>query len=63
MVDNYSFFKAHDDEQAKWLKSRPKCCRCDEPIQDDFCYDLGDGLYCPDCLNEYRRSTDNYVKE
>ena len=62
-IDNYELFKIHEEEHDAWLNSRPKCEGCGKPIQADFCFDLGDGLYCPDCVNGYRRSTDNYVKE
>lgn len=62
-IDNYELFKIHEDEHNAWLKSRPKCEGCGHRIQDDECYNLGDGLYCNTCVEGYKVSTDNYIKE
>ena len=64
--DNYDKFREHDARQNRWLRSRPICIRCREPIQDDYGYDDGDGLMCAECWDErvreeYRVDVDNYV--
>lgn len=49
-------FYKHDAEQSDWLTSRPKCCDCEEPVQDDFYFEVGGEVYCEDCLNaNFRR--------
>ncbi len=53
----------YEAEQEKALKRLPKCCECGEPIQDDECYEIGDGLICPDCLKDnHRKWVDDYVQ-
>lgn len=54
--DNYDQWEAHERQQEKWLDSRPKCDRCRQAIQDDFCYETEDGLFCEECLlDKYRK--------
>lgn len=39
----------HDREQMRWLKRRPVCRGCGEPIQEDRCYHYGEDRYHLDC--------------
>lgn len=44
-------------EQKAWLNSRPVCCRCKEPIQEERCYIFfddynDDRLICEECIKE-----------
>lgn len=55
-IDNY------ERAQARALAKLPRCSECDEPIQDDFCYEINGELICEECLNEYRKSTDEFIK-
>ena len=51
----------HEREQEEWLKSRPVCDLCGEPIQDDVFYEPEPGMvYCYDCFNDYVH--DNIMK-
>lgn len=55
-------FNRHDAEQQEWLESRPKCSCCEEPIQDDYLYEIDGEYICEDCLNsEYRKRVDYVV--
>jgi formylmethanofuran dehydrogenase subunit E len=54
-VDNY------DRAQAKALEALPRCSECDEPIQDEYCYQINGELICEECLKEYRRSTEDFI--
>lgn len=48
--------------RQKWLDSLPVCCECNQPIQDDECYEFDGELICPECLVEnHRKHTDNYI--
>ena len=61
--DNYDFFLQHDREMADALERRPKCCECNEHIQDDECFEINDDLYCPKCMNNnFRKSTDDFIE-
>lgn len=35
----------------------PMCIECDKRIEDDMCWDFGDGPMCDDCAQQYRRHT------
>ena len=50
----------HDIERSAWLRSRPVCEMCDEPIQDDHYFECEDCVFCPDCWDDYVRS--NFLK-
>lgn len=54
-------FERHEQEQEKWLSSRPVCDLCGEPIQDDIYFEPEPGdILCEDCFRQYAR--DNYMK-
>lgn len=58
--DNYDLFIKHDRRQQQWLDSRPVCDYCDNPIQDDFAYQINGDILCEGCLNDhFRISTDD----
>ncbi len=57
MPDNYDFFKQHEAEQESKLEERPLCDCCEEPIQDDFYYDIGGEIYCENCMVSCFRKT------
>ena len=40
MEDNYSMWEHHEHAQQVALARQPVCCYCEEPIQDDFLYDI-----------------------
>ena len=55
--------RMHEAEQEAYLESLPKCCKCGEPIQDDYLYDVGGDIYCEDCMkDEFRFCTANYER-
>lgn len=40
----------------------PKCCCCDNPINEDFYFDINGEFYCSDCLNyEFRKEIESYA--
>lgn len=60
--DNYSKWEKHERQAEAWLAKRPVCCYCDEPIQDDFCYEINGELICDDCLDTcFRRAVDDCI--
>jgi len=49
-------------EQEAKLDRLPVCCYCDEPIQDDFYYEINGENICECCLDRFfRKSVDDYV--
>lgn len=48
--------------EERALERLPRCSECDEPIQDDFCYEINGELICEDCLKGYRRSTEDFMQ-
>lgn len=63
MEDNYSMWEHHEHAQQVALARQPVCCYCEEPIQDDFLYDIEGELYCEQCLNiNFRKGTEDYIE-
>ena len=50
MEDNYSMWERHERKQEKWLGSRPLCSCCNEPIQEDYYYEINEEKICAECL-------------
>jgi formylmethanofuran dehydrogenase subunit E len=47
-------------EQDKKLDKLPVCEYCNNPIQDDYYYDINGEVMCEDCLDTfYRKLNDN----
>lgn len=62
IADNYDRFAAHDAEQERLLDKLPRCCECDEPIQDDYLYEINGEYICESCLKDnYRKSVDSVM--
>ena len=56
-------FDRWDSDQQKQLDKLPKCTECDEPIQDEECYEINGALICPECLkNNHRKWTEDYIE-
>ena len=61
--DNYDLFLQHQAEQDRQLERLPVCVCCDEPIQDECCYEINDELYCEECMKDtFRRQTESFVE-
>lgn len=62
--DNYDIYREYEDEQERMERRLPVCCCCDNPIGDDFLYEIDGDLYCEECMkDEFRRLTDNFMDE
>lgn len=48
-------FDRWDEEQSRWLESRPECADCGEPIQEDHCFEYNGEYICPRCNEECHR--------
>lgn len=56
MRDAYDCFVDEEHRLQKMLARLPKCCRCNEPIQDEYGYDVDGDWFCEDCMKrEFRK--------
>lgn len=63
MPDNYSQWEAHEAKQEAWLNSRPVCCHCGEPIQEEWMFDLNGFYYHVECAEEeFKKCTEDYLE-
>ncbi len=53
---------SYERAQAQALAKLPRCSECDEPIQDDFCYEINGEIICEECLKEYRKRTEDVMR-
>lgn len=61
--DPVADFTRLDAEQARELKRLPVCVECDEPIQDEYCFEINGELVCKDCLiRNHKKDTDDYIE-
>jgi formylmethanofuran dehydrogenase subunit E len=55
-------YDRYDAEQQAKLDKLPKCDYCDNPIQDDYCYEINGDVLCEECLNNhFRKWVEDYV--
>lgn len=61
--DPLADFHRYDAEQQNKLNNLPRCSECNEPIQDEFCYEVNDELICDECMRKnHRKSVDNFIE-
>lgn len=51
--DNYSQWEERERQHEAWLRTRPVCCSCGDPIQEDFCYEINGECFCEMCLDNH----------
>ena len=57
-------YDLYEAMQVKKEMKQPKCCDCDNPIWDEYLWDIGGDLYCEDCAASlFRHSTENYEED
>jgi formylmethanofuran dehydrogenase subunit E len=62
--DYTDLYEEHERDQERRLKKYPKCDCCDEPITDDYFYDIDGTYFCERCLKaEYRKKTEDYMED
>lgn len=55
-------FDRFDAEQQKALEKLPVCSYCNEPVQDDYFYEINDEVVCEECLNQnFRKNVEDYI--
>lgn len=65
MREPIDYYMEHELEEERayqrWLKKRPICDWCLEPIEEDYAYRIGDELVCEHCIEDCRERV--YEKE
>lgn len=60
IADFERFCNMEDDYEKKL----PICDNCGQPIVDEYCYEVGDELFCEDCMTElFRRDVEDFMSE
>ena len=61
--DPLADFDRWDAEQTAKLAQHPICAECDEPIQDDYYYEINGECVCPECLdNNHKHWVEDYIE-
>ena len=61
--DPHRDFDRWDDEQEEKLEKLPICSYCDQPIQDDFYFEINGECICEQCLiDNHRKRVEDYVE-
>lgn len=58
--DPIADFERYDSEQQAMLDELPLCEYCEEPIQDNYYYEIDNECICEDCLNRNFRKECEY---
>lgn len=53
--DNYDIWHDHQSRLDQELLRRPVCSHCEDPVQEDHCYEVAGQILCPHCLETYFR--------
>ena len=60
--DNYDLWLSRERDQEEWLKSRPKCYYCKEPIQEERLMVVVGELYHIRCAERlFGVDTEDYI--
>lgn len=60
--DPIADYNAYQSELQAKLDKLPVCSDCDCPITSDYYYYINGECICEDCMDEYRRSTDDFYE-
>lgn len=55
-------YERYSAEQEAALNKLPRCSECDEPIQDEYCFEFNGEYICEHCLKEnHRKSVETLI--
>lgn len=55
--DPLADFDRFEEDRARQLEERPVCSQCDEPIQEDSCFEINDEAICIGCMENFKKHT------
>lgn len=62
--DSITDFLRHDAQQEAWLKSRPRCRLCGDPIQDEQAFHFSgkkETWICEECMGAHLEYVDDFT--
>lgn len=60
--DPVADFERHDREQAAALELLPICDICNDPIQDEYLYDINGEFICECCMDKlFKKRTEDFT--
>lgn len=64
--DAYDMWVDHEARQQReleeYIERLPICSECGQPMMCDWCYKIGDELICEHCMDEHRKSVEDFLK-
>ncbi len=55
-------YERYSLEQEEKLNRLPRCSECDEPIQEETCYEINDEYICERCMQDHIRHTEDLIE-
>lgn len=55
-------FERYSAQQEAELQTLPVCCECGEHIQAETCFQINDEIICEECMEHYRKYTEDVVR-
>jgi formylmethanofuran dehydrogenase subunit E len=64
--DAYDMWVDHEARQQReleeYIERLPICSECGQPMMCDWCYEINGELVCEHCIEEHRKSVEDFVK-
>lgn len=61
--DPVADYLRYDRERERERDMLPRCSVCNEPIEDETCYEINDELICEGCLEaHFKRNTEDFIE-
>lgn len=61
--DYNDLFNQHDAEQERQLRKHPKCDCCGKRITTDKFFNIEGTYICPECIEDFKVDTDEYMED
>lgn len=58
--DPLADFLRHDDEEIRWVNSRPVCSECGEHIVDETAYYIDCKWICQGCMENHEKYIEDF---
>lgn len=63
ILDVYDLWEAQDIKKERWLARLPQCEFCENPIQDEYIWEIEDSFYCEDCAKKQYRRENTFLED
>lgn len=55
-------YEEAERRNSNYEETCPHCSNCGEPIYDDYAWEINGEVYCEDCMNDFRVSTEELME-